>query len=37
MGENIVDRIDKAHVEHFVGFVEHDGMHIVEVHHSAVD
>ena len=37
MAENICDRIHKAHVEHLVCFVEHNGVHIVEFYHSAID
>ncbi len=37
MLEDVVDRVDKSHVEHLVGLVEHDGIDIVEVYHPAVD
>ena len=37
MGKNVVDRVDKAHVEHFVGFVEHYGVHVPEIYDTAVD
>ena len=36
MRQNVVDRIDKAHVEHFVGFIEHDGVHVLELHYTTV-
>ena len=32
-----VDGFKEAHVEHLVGFVEHHGVYLVELHHSAVD
>ena len=36
MREDIVDGIDEAHVEHFVGFIEHHGVHVFQIHYSAV-
>ena len=36
MLQNLVDGVDKTHVEHLVGFVEDYGMHVVELHHPAV-
>ena len=36
MREDVVDGVDKAHVEHLVGLVENHGVYVVEVHHAAV-
>ena len=37
MGENGVDVVHKPHVEHFVGFVEDDGAHLLQFHFTAVN
>ena len=37
MVEDVGNRIDKAHVEHFVGLVEDDCMDLVETDNSATD
>ena len=37
MAQNLVDVIDKAHVEHLVGLVENDGPHFVEFHHATAN
>ncbi len=37
MGEDVVDGVDEAHVEHFVGFVEDDGVDLVELDDAALD
>lgn len=34
MGKNLVDVVDKAHIEHLVGLVEHHGVDMVEFYHS---
>ena len=36
VGEDVVDGIDKAHVQHLVGFVEYDGVHVVELYDASV-
>ena len=36
MREDVVDGVDKAHVEHLVGLVENHGVYVVEVYHAAV-
>ena len=37
MAEDIVDRVEKSHIEHLVGLVEDHGVHTREVHYSAID
>ncbi len=37
MGEDVVDRVDESHVEHLVGFVEDDGVHVGELDDMTVD
>ena len=34
--EDVVNGIDKAHVQHLVGFVEYDGVHVVELYDASV-
>ena len=36
MVEDVVDAVDKSHIEHLVGLVEYYGMHIIQVYHAAV-
>ena len=37
IGKNLVDVVDKAHVQHLVGLVKHHGVHILECDGLAVD
>ena len=37
MAQDIVYGINKAHVQHFIGLVEHNSMHALELYHPAVD
>ncbi len=37
MGQDVVDRINEAHVEHLVGLVEYHCMHVGEFYNAAVD
>ena len=36
MVEDVVDAVDKSHIEHFVSLIEYHGMYIVQVYHAAV-
>ena len=37
MLENFVDRVQESHVQHLVGLVEHNGMHVPQLDDPAVD
>ena len=37
MAENRLNRVDKAHIKHLVGLVEHNSVNITESDNTAVD
>ena len=37
MGENLVDRVKEAHIEHLVGFIKHHGVDVAQLDNSTVD